>query len=224
MAKPSEMASRKPEKKEKLTPAEIAEAALIIVNQEGLDGLTMRALSKAMGVQAPVLYRLIADKRELLDEMAEVIVSRVSFEQLGEGDPYDDLAEGIRRLRRVLLDQRDGARIIGGSFCAKHNTLRAGEAMLGLMARVGLTGSRAMQVMMTILSFVLGEVLEQQGMPHHTENTEKELLASARDVLDDPFFTFLNYELIEGCLFQFDQRFESGLALLLAGIRAEATS
>ncbi len=224
MVKPSEEPSTKPGKKEKLTPAEIAEAALEIVNREGLDGLTMRALSKAMGVQAPVLYRLIADKRQLLDEMAEVIVSRVSFEQLGKGDPYDDIAESIRRLRRVLLEQRDSARIIGGSFSAKHNTLRAGEAMLALMARVGLTGSRGMQVMMTILSFVLGEVLEQQGMPQDTENAEQALLASARDVLDDPFFTYLSYDLIEACLFQFDERFESGLALLLAGIRAEAAS
>ena len=208
-------------KKAKLTPTEVAETALDIVNQNGLEGLTMRTLSNTMGVQAPVLYRLIADKRQLLDEMAEVMVSRVTIEDLGHGEPYEDIAESIRRLRRVLLAQRDGARIIGGSFSAKHNTLRTAEVMLGLMARVGLSTGRALQVMMTVFSFVLGEVLEEQGLPSYREWPDELVLSSARDVLDDPFFTRLTYDLIAESLFQFEERFEAGLALLLAGIRVE---
>lgn len=223
MTEALELSPGRRERKEKLTPTQIAEVALTIVDQKGLDGLTMRALADAMGVQCPVLYRLISDKQQLLSEMAEVMVGRVSLDDLGHGEPYQDLAESVRRIRLVLLEQRDGARIIGGSFCAKHNTLRAAEAMLGLMARVGLTGSRAMQTMKIIFSFVLGETLEQQGLPHDAKKAERELLNSAREALDDPYFTFLTFELLEDHLFQFEQCFESGLALLLAWIREETT-
>lgn len=44
---------------------EITEVALTVLEREGRDGLTMRAIAEKMDIRAPSLYKHIADKREL---------------------------------------------------------------------------------------------------------------------------------------------------------------
>lgn len=222
MSNPDPEQTPQRQKKAKLTSQKIAETALALVNEQGLCGLTMRALSEAMGVQAPVIYRHIADKQQLLDEMAEAMVSQAPLDDLASDDPYADLAESCRRLRRILLAQRDGARIIGGSYAAKHNTLRGAETVMGLLARIGLPQHKAMWTMMSLFSFTLGEVLEQQGLPDDPAQAKPAILAAAGPVLADAHFKHINTELLSEHFFDFDQRFEFGLKLFLAGIREEA--
>ncbi|WP_280469956.1 TetR family transcriptional regulator [Nocardia brasiliensis] len=48
----------------------IAQAALDLLDEVGLDGPTMRKVAAALDVQAPALYWHVANKRELLDAMA----------------------------------------------------------------------------------------------------------------------------------------------------------
>jgi|GEM_PF-718226 len=212
---------RQRQRKEKLTAQQIAETALRLVGEHGLCGLTMRALSEEVGVQAPVIYRLVADKQALLDEMAEALISRASLSELASDDPYADLAESTRRLRRVLLNQRDGAHIVAGSFAAKHNTLRCAETVMAMLNRIGLPEDKAMWAMMNLFCFTLGEVMEEQGLPSDPEQAKQAILAASATVLDDGHFKHLNTELISKHGFAFDQRFEFGLKIFLIGIREE---
>ena len=49
----------------------ILEAALALLSAGGRDAVTTRAVAEAAGVQPPVLYRLFADKRGLLDAVTD---------------------------------------------------------------------------------------------------------------------------------------------------------
>ena len=51
--------------------ARILNAALTLLERDGRDAVTTRAVAEAAGVQPPVLYRLFGDKRGLLDALAE---------------------------------------------------------------------------------------------------------------------------------------------------------
>ena len=49
-------------------------AAIALIDAEGIDALSMRALGRACGVEAMSLYRYVANKDELLDAVQEGIV------------------------------------------------------------------------------------------------------------------------------------------------------
>src|SRR5438552_19197077 len=60
-----------------LTRDRLVEAALGLINEEGLDGLSMRALAERLEVKAASLYWHVRDRGELLELLAESILERV---------------------------------------------------------------------------------------------------------------------------------------------------
>ena len=61
-----------------LTRERLVEAALELVNEEGLEGLSMRALADRLEVKAASLYWHVRDRRELLELLAESILDTVT--------------------------------------------------------------------------------------------------------------------------------------------------
>ena len=78
-----------------LTEKEILDAALAIIRQEGLDGLSMRRLSRELGRSAMAPYWHVADKRELLDLVTREVLAEVEVPAPDAG-PWED------RLRAVI--------------------------------------------------------------------------------------------------------------------------
>ena len=85
-----------PEAQEALRPR-ILSAAADLLNREGRDALTTRAVAAAAGVQAPTLYRLFGDKRGLLDAVAQhgfASYLRDKERAAPRADPADGLRDG----------------------------------------------------------------------------------------------------------------------------------
>ena len=78
-----------------LTKAGIVQAALDLLDEAGMDGLTVRALAARLGVQAPALYWHVRNKQALLDEMATQIWRQVGDVMAGlPGDlPWREVME-----------------------------------------------------------------------------------------------------------------------------------
>ena len=51
----------------------IAQEALRLVEEEGIEGLTTRKLAKRLGVEGPSLYNHVANRDDLLDAMTGLI-------------------------------------------------------------------------------------------------------------------------------------------------------
>src|SRR6267143_2360396 len=60
-----------------LSRASLVSAALGLVQDEGLEALTMRALANRLNVKAASLYWHVRDRRELLELLAESILEQV---------------------------------------------------------------------------------------------------------------------------------------------------
>src|SRR5215475_10677409 len=92
----------------------VVRAALDLLNEVGLDGLTTRRLAEALGVQGPALYWHFKSKQELIDEMARALLDQ-SYSPIQPGEDWAAwLENNARRMRRVLLSHRDGARVLAG--------------------------------------------------------------------------------------------------------------
>ncbi|MFC9432530.1 mycofactocin system transcriptional regulator MftR2 [Nocardia sp. NPDC057030] len=82
-----------------LSESEIVEAALRVVREDGVEKLSMRRLSRELGVSPMAPYYYVADKRELLDLVATAALTGVRTPP-AESGPWQ------RRLRD-LIDQID---------------------------------------------------------------------------------------------------------------------
>ena len=206
----------------KLNRDVIAREGLNQLAEEGIDGLTMRSLAGAVGVQAPTLYWHVKNKRDLLDAMADVIAADAAERLRGrERDESieDWLADTARSLQAAMLRYRDGARVFVGSFTPSGVPLN--EAILDELCREGYSLEHAARAGLTMLSYVTGSVIEEQARagldyPDNPYATEAlldpqrfPLSAKAFDVTFNP---------------DADAGFESGLAIVLAGIVAVAKS
>ncbi len=193
----------------------VVDTALALVNHGGLESLTMRRLSDALGTQPPALYRLFHDKDALADAMADaVLVSALG--PLPEAGWEDRVYVLAGRLRAAMLGQRDGARIVGGAYTSRRPTLTVADSLLGAMEEAGFTGEEAVWAITTVFSYVLGEALEQQG---RIDVDPKDVQAT----LSPEDYPHLAHSALPSML-DFDARFAFGLRLITAGIREELTS
>src|SRR5690606_6450184 len=101
-----------------VTRDEVIRTAMRLLDEVGLDGLTLRRLASALHISAPTLYWHVKDKRDLLDAMAEAMVRahRETEPPIPEDWPWHErIAESMRQQYRALLAYRDGARVMAGN-------------------------------------------------------------------------------------------------------------
>jgi AcrR family transcriptional regulator len=102
-----------------LTRERLVEAALAWIREEGLDGLSMRALADQLAVKAASLYWHVRDRRELVELLAGAILEsvRVSKGAGGWREGVLDIAAalgkrvaGIKDADRILLEVPEAIR------------------------------------------------------------------------------------------------------------------
>ncbi|MGW6403125.1 TetR/AcrR family transcriptional regulator [Streptomyces sp. NPDC055134] len=204
----------------KLDKTQVVDTALRLLDDVGLDGLTLRAIAKELNVQAPALYWHFKNKQELLDEMATEMYRRMTADDPLTPDATwrERLLTSNRGLRTALLSHRDGAKVFSGSRFT--GTLHAVEMerTLSLFTEAGFTLTQAVRAATTAYMYTLGFVTEEQGVqPLPGERREGyDIDERARRMADFPLSAAAGAEIFE----DYEQHFEDGLALVVAGIEA----
>ncbi len=104
-----------------LSESEIVEAALRVVRQDGVEKLSMRRLSRELGVSPMAPYYYVADKRELLDLVATAALAGLRTPPPESGpwqvrlrDLIDQIDDKLRKhpgLGDVLIEQMLGSQV-----------------------------------------------------------------------------------------------------------------
>jgi TetR/AcrR family transcriptional regulator, tetracycline repressor protein len=151
-----------------LAKAEIVLAALGVLDEEGLDGLTLRKVAGRLDVQAPALYWHVRNKQELLDEMGTEVWRRISLraaDRLAEDRAWRaNLAAYARIMREELLRHRDGAKMATGTTLTDVEVVRRAEPRLAAMLEQGFTVRTAAQATVLVHNFVIGFCIEEQAV------------------------------------------------------------
>jgi TetR/AcrR family transcriptional regulator, tetracycline repressor protein len=203
----------------RLTRDHVLRAALDLLDEVGLDGLTMRRLATALGVKNGATYWHFPSKQALLEAMAEAMLTGLT-EDL-DGPWHERAARLARRLRRALLARRDGARVFSGVFFPLPNALAYGETMAGLLREGGLGDRDAVWATDTLNYFVVGHVIEEQlaaSLPDGGAEATSRLTA-ALDPERHPHLVAAAADLTAP---HPEEHFEHGLRLVLGGIRLTA--
>ena len=148
----------------RLTRPVVLRAALDLLNEVGMDGLTTRRLADRLGVQSPTLYWHFKNKRDLFDAMAaEMLVENHDHPLPAPGEDWRDWLRGnAHSFRRALLAYRDGARIHAGTRPAP-DQLDCVEAQLRMLCDADFGPSEALSILIALGRFVVGWVLEEQA-------------------------------------------------------------
>ena len=148
-----------------LTRQQVIDEALNLVDAEGLDALTLRALASRLGVRAPTLYWHLHNKSELLDALADAIMD----DALATIPALDSKAEwgewllaALAELRRAMLAHRDGARIVSGARQSMRRADFSERAMATLVGH-GIELQRARMTLLVGERYTVGYVLEEQA-------------------------------------------------------------
>jgi TetR/AcrR family tetracycline transcriptional repressor len=148
-----------------LTRQRIVDEAVALLDQDGLEGVTLRRLAQRLGVRAPTLYWHIRNKAALITELAEAILGR-DFAVLDPPEPgqrWQDWLTGFAgRLRRALLAHPDGARVISAAQLSTTMDALSEHAMRTLV-EAGLTLHDARLTVLAVERFTIGHVLEEQA-------------------------------------------------------------
>lgn len=194
--------------KRKLTPADVLAAAIELLDDVGLDALTVRAIAERLGVNHNAVNWHIQTKARLLTLMADQFLADCLTRPL----PREWRArtkELVHRYRQALLKHRDGARVVAGVHAPLHHTLALAEAMLGALSQSGMQSDEAAKMLWVLVYFTLGITQEQQSTTDSkfslpdAESAEKFPRVHATQILHQP---------LEG---NFNERFEFGVDLIL---------
>lgn len=94
-----------PSARQPLSRDRVVRAALAFIDENGLQGLTMRRLAETLAVEAMSLYRHVPSREDLLDAVVQVVTDRMEADAEVYAEPQDGwqdflvrLAHGVRRV------------------------------------------------------------------------------------------------------------------------------
>jgi TetR/AcrR family transcriptional regulator, tetracycline repressor protein len=141
---------------------EVLVAALGLLDDVGLDAITIRKLAERIGVQPGALYRHFTSKRELLDAMVERIAAEAPAAEM-TGDWAAQVRSIAGAARAGMLTHRDGARLMSTFFQPGPAAITAWQRFIGLFTGAGLDEAAAVVAVDTVLCYVNGFTIEEQA-------------------------------------------------------------
>lgn len=208
----------------------IVDAALRLLDREGLDGVSMRRLAEELGTSAGSLYWHVRNKHVLL----QLVLDRVAGEiELPPRDPehWQEQAKMLaREMRRVMTSHGDIARVTLGTIPVGPNMLRVMEWAHALLREAGLP-DRTVALVGDLFGLYVGAYAYEESLglasPTGEDLPPDQVIAMLQDYWASlppalfPHTLALTKELFSGSQ---DERFEFGLDVLVRGLEALANS
>jgi AcrR family transcriptional regulator len=145
--------------------SQITMASLEVVEEVGLERLTMRLVADRLGVQVGGLYYHLPDKAALLRSMANELCARAlaAIDEVPPSPSWPDaVAQACGRLRATLHAHRDGALILAsGPLNGSLGSLALMERLIELVQR-GIPAERANLAADTLMAYLTGFVHQEQ--------------------------------------------------------------
>ncbi len=188
-----------------LSRQQVLDAALTIVEAEGIDGLTIRGLAGKLGVAATAIYWHVGDKRALLDGIAEGVIAQLGEVSVQGGDPVTRIISLATSLRSTLLERPELVALVHhqGRTAALFQPAR--RVLVNELRSAGVDGAGVALGVQAVLNLVIGSVLldrQLERQPAQRESPEE--LWSLEDAPDAPeLLEHLSHPYDEGRLFDF---------------------
>jgi AcrR family transcriptional regulator len=142
-----------------LSREHIVAEAVRLLDEEGIDALSMRRLGGRLGSAATSLYRHVANKDELFELAVDAVYGELALPEIGDPAAWRaTVAQVAQELRATILRHPWIAAKLGevGLSYLGPNVLRRSEHLLGVFEGAGFPLKEAELAMNTVTAYVLG--------------------------------------------------------------------
>ena len=204
-----------------LTRERVVDAAMAVLDRDGVDALSMRRVAAELGAAPGALYWHVRDKEELLQLLVDRAVAEI---RLPEPDParwQEQLRELAAEMLRVLRAHRDLGRITLGRIPLGPDLMRVAEWQLALLRGAGVP-DRAAALAGDLFGLYIGafayeETLDTGGGEEMAAQAGAYFASLSAE--EFPNVVALAGSLVEGGP---EERFAFGVDVIIAGLAAEA--
>lgn len=155
---------RRPGRPPLISRTDIQEAALRIVDEDGLDALTMRRLGAVLGVDPMATYRHFPNKAALFDGVVEQLLSQVDIPEPGD-DWWVSFSGLVRALRSACSAHPNVVPLFATRPPTATGAFELVEAGVSVLLSAGLSPERAIDGVDMAARLVIGHVLAESGRP-----------------------------------------------------------
>ncbi|MFJ6698258.1 TetR/AcrR family transcriptional regulator C-terminal domain-containing protein [Streptomyces sp. NPDC091272] len=198
-----------------ISRAAVVGAALEVLDEQGLDLVTMRAVAERLGVQHNTVRWHVDNKQRLLVLMSDAVLSDLDVAALPE--PWEDRFRALARwCREAILARRDAARLLAGLATTEPNTYRFADTVIQTLLDAGFPARTAAWANWTVFYLILGITQEQQGQQGHSADSPHCVTE-----FDDPAYPALSTAASHVSAGTYEERFEFALNMQVVALRAE---
>ena len=200
---------------EPLARERIVDAAMRIIDDEGLDALSMRRLGAELGVNPMAAYYHVPNKAALYDLVVDAVMTGVDTSVIDPAAPLaDQLKLAARAYRAAILAHPHAIPVLAARSLRSAAALRPVEPFLGILFAAGLTADEALAAVDAVAQYILGGAV---GYYHHIVDSEA---GEQREfeALDPSEFPHMSRVLAEGHYVGYEAEFEFGLDTIVRGL------
>ena len=215
-----------PRKRRTLNREAIVDVALEIVDEDGLDGLSMHRVAERLETGPASLYAHVAGKDELTELVYDRVVGEVHVPEPDKRRWEEQLADALRQLYEVLVAHRDIAFVSMARIPLGPNTLRVAEGMLAIL-RAGGVSDRLAGLTLDFASLAVNSLAYEQSL-YPREASEEEIHRYYEEVMKYfgalPADRFPNLRSMVGPMMEPtpEERLDFGFDVLVQGVAALA--
>jgi AcrR family transcriptional regulator len=157
-----EKKSAKP-KTEPLDRERIARAALSLIDEQGIEQLSMRRLGSILGVEGMALYHYFRNKAELLDGILDLVLAEVSSKLTSDGPPLARARRTFDGLRGIAIEHPHAFLSMVSRRFGTRQALAFYERLLQLFHEAGLSDEQSARYYRLMASFTAGAGIAEVG-------------------------------------------------------------
>jgi TetR/AcrR family transcriptional regulator, tetracycline repressor protein len=199
---------------QRLSRDAIVASTLALMDEHGVDGVSMRAVAARLDCEAMSLYRHVSDKAHLLELVGQRIVQEIRVPDPDQGPWADALCELLRELRRVALEHPAAFQLISRGPISALGPAPL-EAGMRALARSGLDDQSAASTLCVLLAYTTGAIANELAA-----NALGGPLARASDGTDERWDDAPHARSFLATMEQtsYEAEFDAGLRLVVHGL------
>jgi TetR/AcrR family transcriptional regulator, tetracycline repressor protein len=163
-ARPKRKGGRVP--RNTLSRAAVVDAALVMIDRDGLDAVTMPKLAERLDVGTMSLYRHVSDKDDLFAAVAEEVMGGIDVPD-GPADDWQGRVVGyLRALRDAAITHPALARLLADRGLTVGPVFDQLEQVHRILITAGFSDNDAVRAFYSLLTYVFGFVIWELPRVH----------------------------------------------------------